>query len=99
MNCTEGQTVAFTPTFTTPSGSVVDISACSTRQIWIYQHRTSEPAIVTASFVTDGTDGKITATYDMDVPGPASAYGYASDGTRKYWTSAQPLTVQKRVSP
>lgn len=76
-------------TFTDFDGAAVDISSFSTRQMNIE----AIPAVTgplgtnAVTFVTDGTDGKVTYAWsatDMAEPGSYSAQIWVSNGTNRY---------------
>ncbi|HMU74537.1 MAG TPA: hypothetical protein PKD69_02095 [Elusimicrobiota bacterium] len=88
-------------TVTVKEGSVVvDLSSSTAKQIK-FRKRSGSILTKTASFVTDGTDGKIkytTIAGDLDESGPWSIQAVLTFGTNVWSTDIKPFTVHHNVA-
>ena len=66
-----GQLVTLTFTIKNQDAGIVDLSIALTREL-VFKHPGAAPLVVTATLVTDGTDGKVkytTLATDLSIPG------------------------------
>lgn len=70
--------------FTDPAGAAVDVSGASTLQIRLQPPGANTASVLSASLLTDGTDGRVvyrTTNTTLSVVGAYQIEGYASWGT------------------
>lgn len=75
--------------------TVVDVSAAATKTIYVKKPSGTKDSW-TASFTTDGSDGKIyytTTTGDIDETGTWLVQGYVEIGTSKYYSTRESFRV------
>jgi hypothetical protein len=80
--------------------TAIDVSTASTKTIYFKKPDGTKLA-ATASFTTDGTDGKIyytTVTGDISVAGTYQVQGYVIIGTAKYYSTVGTFTVRKNIA-
>ena len=78
----------FRLTITDTSGTAIDVSTATTKYIY-FQDPSGARMQKTASFFTDGTDGKIQYTSvsgDIDSVGTWQIQGYVETSLGKFWT-------------
>lgn len=91
--------VAFRATITTSSGTVMDVSTATLKQLW-FKPPDSATITKTASFHTDGTDGIIQYVSEsgfLSVPGKWRMQGYIEINSGTYPTSIQTFKVRSNL--
>lgn len=87
--------------FVDENGDVIDISAATTRTIYLKKPRSKVVVTNSASFTTDGTDGyqeyTTTAITELDEKGSYEHQGYATDGTTDWWTEVKSFPVHANL--
>ncbi len=81
------------------TGSAIDVSSASTKSI-IFRKPNDTVETKTASFTTDGTDGKIeyaTVSGDLDAIGTWSVQGLVSGATFTNYTAVTTFEVVKNL--
>jgi hypothetical protein len=80
--------------------TAINVSTATTKKIYI---KKSDGTVITgtASFTTDGTDGKIyytIASGNLSIPGTYQAQGYVEIGSAKYYSTVGTFTVRKNIA-
>lgn len=89
----------FTLTILDEDGAVVDISTATTKQITFYKSDKTI-LVVSGSFVTDGTDGKmkyVTVAGDLSVAGTYRVQGYIVIGSAAWHSDIVTFQVYENI--